>query len=287
MSINKNGDIWLADDCINEKESYKFIRDTFNAPIRNHGKGAKLYTEIEFYNELGEKIETLHNELLLTGGLFTLSKISGVNPPIKPITVNQQLSVNVNETVTSYTGPRREDVICGFMVGIDGCTDVFDTVGTVYYKDRTIYSPVPFRKVEITDDLSSSDRSMYHLKVQAGNYYEYYLKGFETTPVIKAEYDEVGNPAVPANADEQDKDKIINTYLQYTLKINSEDVRDWFKISGGGLKKARINTLGLVHGYLDSNGDFKGVNMFSRLNFNNEPFDNETKELTVIYKIYI
>lgn len=285
MAINKNGDIWLADDCINESEDYNFIRSTFNKPIGGT-KSARLHTEIEFYNELGEKLETLHNELLLTGGLFTLSKISGVNAPIKPKTVNQQLSINVNETSTSYTGPRREDVICGFMVGIDGCTDVFDTVGTVYYKDRTIYSPVPFRKVEITDDLSDSDKQKYHMKVQNGTYYEYFLKGFETTPVIKAEYDEVGNPSVPANADEQDKSKIINTYIQYTLKINAQDVRDWFKISGGGLKKARINTLGLVHGYMDGS-DFKGVNMFSRLNFNNEPFDNETKELTVIYKIYI
>lgn len=286
MAINKNGDIWLADDCINESEDYKFIRNTFNTPMSNKSKGARLHTEIEFYNELGEKLETLHNELLLTGGLFTLSKISGVDIPIKPKTVNQQLSINVNETTTSYTGPRREDVICGFMVGIDGCTDVFDTVGTVYYKDRTIYSPVPFRKVEITDDLSVTDKQKYHMKVQNGTYYEYFLKGFETTPVIRAEYDEVGKPAVPANADEQDKSKIINTYIQYTLKINAQDVRDWFKISGGGLKKARINTLGLVHGYMDG-ADFKGVNMFSRLNFNNEPFDNETKELTVIYKIYI
>lgn len=286
MSIIKNDNEWLIDDKITEKEKYEMIRNAFNTPSPKGRRGAKFYTEVDFYNELGEKIDTHHNELLLTGGLFTLAKIAGVDPPISPRTVNQQLNIAINETAKSYTGPRREDVICGFMVGIDGCTDMFDTVKTVYYKDRTIYSPVPFRKVETTADLSSEDKAKYHLKLQNGNYYEYYLKGFETTPVIKAEYDETGSPSVPANADEQDADRIINTYIQYTLKINSDDVRDWFKISGGGLRKARINTLGLVHGYLDNN-EYKGVNMFSRLNFNNEPFDNETKELTVVYKIYI
>ena len=270
-----------AQESINELEKFE-MRQGSKSP-----KGARIHTELEFYNELGEHLFTDHNELLLSGGLFTLSKISGVNPPITTKSINTDLSILASETNPGYTGPRREDVICGFMIGISGCSDTFDTVKPVEYKERTITSLVPFRKVEKTADLSTAERAKYHLKKENGNYYDYYLKGFESTPVIKAEFDEPGFPAVPANVDESTSNKVINTYLQYTLKINAQDVRDYFKISGGGLRKARVNTLALVHGYLDGSGEYKGVRAFSKINFNNEPFDNETKELTVIYKIYI
>ena len=255
--------------------------------LHHSSKASRIYTEVEAYNELGEKLWSDHNELLLSGGLFTLSKISGADAPINIQTVNIDLGVNTTETNPGYTGPRREDTICGFMIGTSGCTDVFDTVAEVKYKERIITSLVPFRKVLKSDDLTDDERASYFLKQEDGEYYNYYLKAFETAPEIKVEFDELGNPTVPANVDESTEDKVINTYIQYTLKINCNDVREFFKISGGGLRKARVNTLSLVHGYLDGSGEYKGVRCFSKINFNNEPFDNETKELTVIYKIYI
>lgn len=280
MSVKKiENEIMLAQDSINEMEKYE--------KTCSHRKHPKFYTEVEFYNELNEHLFTGHNELLLSGGLFTLEKISGVTAPITIKSVNTDLSILPSETNPGYSGPRREDTIIGFMIGTSGCTDVFDTVKPVEYKERTITSLVPFRKVEKTQDLSVAERENYFLKKDNGNYYDYYLKKFETTPVIKVEYDEPGNPPVPANVDESATNKVINTYLQYTLKISAEDIRDFFKITGGGLRKARVNTLALVHGYLDGSGEYKGVRCFSKINFNNEPFDNETKELTVIYKIYI
>lgn len=282
MSIVKENDILLIEDTINELD--KFEKNTNCVKKR---KGCKFYTEVEGYNELGERLWKDHNELLLSGGLFTLSKISGVNPPILIKSINQDLNILPTETNPGYTGPRREDVICGFMIGTSGCGDVYDTVQKVEYKERTITALVPFREVEQTADLDTSEKQMYKLRKENGIYYDYYMKKFETTPVIKVEYDEPGSPSVPANVDETADNKIINSYLQYTLKINCNDVREFFKIHGGGLRKARVNTLALVHGYLDGTNEYKGVRCFSKINFNNEPFDNETKELTVVYKIYI
>ena len=276
--FKRNPNIMEVMESIETFDEYQKIRSD---------KSPRIHTEVIAYNELGEELWRDHNELLLPGGLFTLSKISGVTPPIETQSVNVDLNVATTETETGYTGPRREDVICGFVIGIGGCTDVFDTVAEVKYKERTVTSIIPFRKVQKSDDLSQEEQEKYHLKQEDGEYYNYFLKGFETDPVIKVEYDEPGSPAVPANADEAVDDKVINSYLQYTLKINADDVREFFKISGGGLRKARVNTLAMVHGYPDGTGEYRGCRCFYKINFNNEPFDNETKELTVVYKIYI
>ena len=284
--IKQSNGIYITEDNVNTVE--KIERQFSNANnINQHGKGCKFYTEVDLYNELGECLQKTHNELLLSGGLFTLSKISGINIPLAIKTLNQDLSINVNETTESYTGLRREDIIRGFMIGIDGCGDVFDTVEPVYTKERRITSLVPFRMVEQSDDLQDSEKAKYKMKVSESGYFKYYAKGFETAPVIKCEFDETGSPSVPANVDESASTSPINTYLQYVLKINLNDVREFYKLIGGGLRKARINTLGLITGYPADNGDLKGTHMFSKINFNNEPFDNNPKELTVIYKIYI
>lgn len=285
MSVYKNQNgVLLADDRINEIEQYEKVM--FNQPNGMASKKPKFYTEVEFYNELGELTQKGHNEQLLSGGLFTLSKIAGVDMPINIKTINTDLSININETVKSFTGPRREDIIQGFMIGIDGCTDVFDTVSPVLKKQRNIKSLVPFRTVETVADLTTGEKAKYALKVQDGTRYKYFLKHFESVAIIKAEFDEPGNPTVPANVDESTSESVINSYVQFVLKINVNDVREFFKLEGGGLRKARVNTLGLVTGYPEG-GDLKGCRMFSRINFNNEAFDNETKELTIVYKIYI
>lgn len=281
----QSNDVFVAEDNINTVEQIE--KEISFAGNNQHGKGVKFYTEVEMYNELGELIEKGHNELLLSGGLFTLSKIAGVDIPLKIKTINQDLGINVNETVESFHGLRRDDIIRGFMIGLDGCTDTFDTVQPVYTKQRRITSLIPFRMVEQAEDLEPSERGKYKLKVSEDGYFKYYAKGFETEPVIKVEFDEVGSPSVPSNVDESTSKSPINTYLQFVLKINLNDVREFFKLIGGGLRKARVNTLGLITGYPNDDGDLKGCHLFSKINFNNEPFDNNTKELTVIYKIYI
>ena len=271
--------IKILEDSINAFDKYQMINS------KGKSKHASFHTEVECYNEFGEMLWKDHNELLLEGGLFTLAKISGLSTPITIKSLNSDFGVQATET--DNVGPRANDVICGFVIGISGCGDVFDTVKPVYYKDRRITTMVPFRQVEVANknSIESVDDRKYYLKVTKNGYCEYYLKKFETQGEIKAEYED--GTAVPANVSENPTDQIINTYVQYTLKINKNDVREWFKITQGNLKKCRVNTLALVHGYMGDSDEYKGLRCFSNINFNNEPFDNETKELTVIYKIYI
>lgn len=304
--ISRNEDILNLQDQINAFDKYQM--KNYNNP-----KKPKFYTEIDAYNELGEQVwKGKHNELILSGGLFTLSKISGVDPTIKPTNLNVDLSIassagqswsdtTGNSTSGDGLGPRRNDVISGFVVGIGGSGDSFDSVNAVEYKERVVSNIIPFRSEKRV--LSSSDKGLnshYGLCKYNGatGRYDYYLKRFESDPVIKAEFSD--GSAVPANVDKSTITDTINTYIQYTLKISKDDIRKYFETSGIGLKQCRINSLSLVTGYPVNNiayvggtdngvkyTEFRNVRCFSKINFNNEPFVNTTKELTIVYKIYI
>ena len=276
----------LADDRINQKDSFKL--DLFDATKAVSKKGARFHTELKFEDEFGRVLFTDSNELMLAGGMHTLAKLANVDKPILLKTMNKDLSVAAVEEAVPYKGPRREDVIFGFAIGIGGCGDMFDTVNPVYYNERTITSQIPFRKVKTDMGLSPTERNQYYMKKTAGAYHEYYIKKFETEPILKAEYDDPSFGPVPVEPDKADPNRIINTYLEFKLKIGPEDVREYFKINGVGLRKARVNTLGLVHGYKDNNAnEYKGVNLWSKITFNNEALDNETKAIIVTYKVYI
>lgn len=255
--------------------------------MSKRSRGCKFDTQVTAYNELGEVQFDDHNELLLSGGLFTLAKIANVNMPITIQTLNQDLNIEAGETPPTEPGPRKIDHIFGFIIGIGGCTDTFDTVKPVLYKERKVDSLIPFRKVKKDVGLDVDERSKYYMKKSNGDTWEYFIKKFESTAVILAEYDKAGNPPVPANVDETPGNEPMNTYLKFILKVSNKDIREFFEQRGGGLRKARVNTLGLVTGYYDNSGEYKGVRVFSKINFNNEPFDNETKELTIVYKIFI
>ncbi len=276
-------------DHVSTDEMKQIILDDLNRKI-NNPKGPTFKTQVIAKNELGEVLFDEHNELLLSGGLFLLQKIANVDTPITIATLNQDLNILPQIVKPPEAGLRREDALFGFVVGVGGAGDVFDTVKDVKYKERKVEGILPFRKVPTTKDLSPALRGKYFMRRQSDNYLEYYIKKFETTPVIHAEFDEPGQPAVPGDVDTQPENKIINTYIQFVLRIDKDDCRQYFQLNGGGLNKARINTLGLVHGYPDNSlgyTEYRSCRIFSKLNFNNEPLANLSKEITIIYKIYV
>lgn len=289
-------------DTLSADKQEKIITDGTSKPRR---RGPVFETDIEIYekdlsksvlgedlftNEYGVLKQKTTNELVLPGALFVAEKLINSASPIKPRTINQDLGVSTVESDPGFTGKRRENVICLFGVGTGGAGTNFDTVVPVKYSERILQGMIPMRRVPTSTDLSSAERNKYFLRKTNGGFYEYFLKKFEIDPTIHCVYDEAGNPSVPPNFDEVNPGKIINTYMQFNIKISKDDVREYFKTAGGGISKARINTLGLFIGYpVSEHGrtEYKGVQLFSKLNFNNEPLDNESKELNIIYKIYI
>lgn len=279
----------LFGDHVSTDEAHKILLKDFQKKIQNP-KGPTFKTQVIATNELGETLFDEHNELLLSGGLFLLQKIANVDTPITIATLNQDLNILPQIVKPPEPGLRREDALFGFAVGVGGAGDVFDTVKDVKYKERKVEGILPFRKVPTTKDLSPALRGKYFMRRQDASYFEYYVKKFETPPVIHVEFDEPGNPSVPGDVDTQPENKIMNTYIQFVLKIDKDDCRQYFQLNGGGLNKARINTLGLVHGYPDNSlgySEYRSCRIFSKLNFNNEPLANLSKEITIIYKIYV
>jgi len=279
----------LFGDHVSTDEAHKVLLNDFQKKVQNP-KGPTFKTQVIAQNELGEVLFDEHNELLLSGGLFLLQKIANVDTPITIATLNQDLNILPQIVKPPEAGLRREDVLFGFAVGVGGAGDVFDTVKDVKYKERKVEGILPFRKVPTNKDLSTALRGKYFMRRQDASYYEYYVKKFETPPVIHVEFDEPGNPSVPGDVDTQPENKIMNTYIQFVLKIDKDDCRQYFQLNGGGLNKARINTLGLVHGYPDNSlgySEYRSCRIFSKLNFNNEPLANLSKEITIIYKIYV
>lgn len=275
------------------------LGETIFTNKRTKNKKPVFPTEILFYekkegkeydNDLGELTHKESNELVLPGAIFLAEKLTNSDAPISAKTINTELGIQVNETSPGFTGKRREHCICLYGIGTGGSGTNFNTVLPVNYNERTIKGFIPIRRVNTSSDLSSIEREKYFMRKVDNGYYEYYLKKFEIDPSIKIEYDEPGNPSVTSQFDTQPSSKVINTYMQFNIKISKYDAREYFKTKGGGIENARINSLGLFFGYPEVSGgvtEYKGVQLFSKLNFNNEPLDNETKELNIIYKIYI
>lgn len=126
----------------------------------------------------------------------------------------------------------------------------------------------------------------------------YYLKRFETDPVIKhvwvdgTEIDEDTEEKLVSQADvwtQQVGSNTIATYTEMVLKISKKDIKEWF-IALDHEDRARINTVALYTGDFVPGegavvGDYRNCRMFSKLIFNPE-YLNLAKDLSIIYRVY-
>lgn len=243
----------------------------------------------ENVNELGELMFEEENQIVLGGAIYVLEKIFGVTSPLTVDYLNNIMSVaNKGPVVTEKYS--KDNIICLFGVGTGGCADA-GPVKDVAFQEREIFNMVPFR---VTDKpLNLHDRTKYWFKKELPEGPSaYYLKTFETTPKIKVlwrdgEGDEDGSEVENGVHTTQRKEP-IETFVEMTLKISKNDVKEWFELNGN-IEQARINSLGLFTGVKsplgDGTEDYKQVMLFSKINFHNEMLA-ASKELTIIYRIY-
>lgn len=240
-------------------------------------------------NELGELMFEEENQIVLGGALYVLEKIFGVTSPLSVDYLNNIMGIATKGPAVTEKYSR-ENVICLFGVGTGGCGDA-GPVKDIAFQEREVVDLVPFR---VTDKpLSVNDREKYWFRKQlTEGSTAYYLKKFETTPKIKVlwrdgEGDEDGTE-VDSGVHTTQRKEPIETFVEMTLKINKNDVKEWFEINGN-IEQARINSLGLFTGVKsplgDGTEDYKQVMLFSKINFHNEMLAS-SKELTIIYRIY-
>lgn len=239
-------------------------------------------------NELGELMFEEENQIVLGGAIYVLEKLFGVSSPLNIDYLNNIMGVaNGGAAEEKYAS---DNVVCLFGVGTGGSGDA-GPVKDIAFQEREIFDMVPFR---VTDrPLSPNDREKYWFKKELKEGpMAYYLKKFEGDPKIKVlwrdgEGDEDGTE-VENNVHNTTRKEPIETFVEMTLKISKNDIKEWFELNGK-IEQARINSLGLFTGVKRPLGngqeDYKQVMLFSKINFHNEMLAS-SKELTIIYRIY-
>ena len=255
-------------------------------------------TDVICTNELGEVLFKKSNVITMGGRRFTLEKLFNVNNNDK-LTLNEIL--NVNPTQDKLTnGPLKNQCVCLFGVGNGGSGATFGDVYNPSNIESNLYGLIPIRYVDKDIDLDMETRQMYYMKKELpGDKYGYYLKRFEQNPVI---YLKQGDGSfipsndynIPSTSSSNNLIESAEAYIEINLKINSEDVREYLNYLSDDSDKYSIygiNELGLYFGYQEGYNlewpDYLGVELFSKLTFNTEALDDESKELNIIYRIYI
>lgn len=226
--------------------------------------------------------------------LYSETGIGGANSAAPTETY---VSPDGNKTVTYRYG----HFVQLFGVGITGTGENDVTIYKPDYREKSIdmtkVNPdgltvtgtmLPFRYTSET--LSSAERKQYFgKKTDSAGITGYYLKRFESTPVIKHIWktgeDTDSETLVPA-ADVWNNTSGMNAVESFTeiiLKVSKKDIKEWF-IHLEQEDRTRINTIALFNGQYNNN-DYRDVRLFSKLCINPE-YLNLSKDLNIIYRVY-
>jgi len=287
---------------LNLRDTKKFISNNSKAPQ------TLIHGEAEIYDQFGNLLQKKSNIILLGGRRFILEKLFNIEiDPSRKVTLNQLYNTNTTESTDVVPGPLKKKEVALWGVGNGGSGLTFGDVNVPAEKEFNLYNQIPMRYVSIDNDLPDDVKKNYYLRVLYDNngqivqdeadaqYIAYYLKKFEADPelVIKVGentyYPNINEDNLPTDWSELVERKDVEMYIQLKLKLSVNDVREFY-IETESIDNARINELAVYFGYQpDSIGysDYNGIEDFSKLTFNNEPLDDETKELNIIYRFYI
>lgn len=265
------------------------INVTSNGTVQLKHSSPYTRTQIIAYDDFGDVLFETENQIVLGGALFTLEKVFGVTSPLKVEYLNDIKGIaNTCQQVTEIYP--KDNVVCLFGVGIGGCGDSYKSVKDVKFYEREIEEMIPFRLV--SGQLPQNIRDKYFFKGTYQGKNAYYLKKFEQDPKIKVLWKDAAGDAdgteVQNNVHTTQRTEAIETFVEITLRIDKDDIREYFE-TNGGIEQARINSIALFTGVkaqlADGTVDYKQVKMFSKLNIPNEML-NVTKSFTMVYRIY-
>lgn len=262
--------------------------------------GYDPYVDKSGRTRFGETVFDQTNMVELGGALFTLQKLFGVESSLSMDNLEDIMEgIKQADEGSLPANALAESTVCLFGIGIGGCGEAMNDVKDVKYFEREIKDMIPFRQTAYP--LSVEDQAKYWFKksvvVNGEGTTAYYLKKFETNPVIRVlwkdgEGDEDGSE-VPSNVYETEEATTtdIETFVEMTLKISKKDVREYFT-DMGNIEQCRVNSFGLFTGVRmkvnesPEEYDYRGVRLFSKLNINNEML-LLSKDLTIVYRIYL
>ena len=290
-----NQNIKCSDTILNnDSVSFKMPKPGFRTRVIG---GYDAYRDKNGVTQFGETVFDQSNSIVLGGGLYILEKLFNVESPLTVAYLNDIMNIATTGDPVDVTYPR-ENAVCLFGVGIGGAGESLSDVYDVHYYEREIMDMIPFRQT--AEELTTDDKEKYWFKkeVNANGVLKtaYYLKKFEVTPEIHVLWrdginDEDGSE-VTGNVHNTPATNTtpIDTFIEITLKITRDDVREYFE-DLGSTEVARINSIGLFTGVKSvvdtttGEEDYKQVKLFSKLNINNEVLV-AAKDMTISYRIY-
>lgn len=204
---------------------------------------------------------------------------------------------------------RPGNIVQCYGIGVTGVAENDITVYPVDYREKSIDmqkvnddgntvtgTMIPFRYTSET--LTVDDRRKYFGKRKDDQgVTQYYLKRFETAPVIKHVWktgEDVEEEALVSSADVWTNASGLNpveTFTEIILKITKKDIKEYFILLEQE-ERARLNTVALFSGEFvkdeeddTDDGDFRDVRLFSKLCIPTE-YVSLSKDLNFIYRIY-
>ena len=238
----------------------------------------------------GESIGEYENKIVITGSMYTAMNTFGINTPV--ILPNYNTELNLDNTL-DYTKvqPKNNPIVCLFCVGDSGCGVSPKDVFTAKYIDRInpLNDILPFRYVDIDDDLNSDLRHYYFGRktLPEEKRIAYYFKSFDTTPQLHLRYTDATQ--ITDEIYSVDTSQAAECYVETRLRITRLDFRDYFEqVRGWDL--ARISTISLCYAWFDNDIDdyawYQQIYPYSKLNFSFEYLVDLTKAIDINYMVF-
>ena len=243
---------------------------------RDH-KGRVLFTKTE------------DNALLINGATYILEKINNRRSRFAPPPLDVQYGSHQQADVTIDTTTLSQEYVCGMVFGIGGCTNTYNTVRPVLRNALTVPEMVPIRMVPAAEDFTGDERNKYFLRrttfVGGVEYAMYYGKVFDMDPRIDIVFE--SGDDIPDDVYKYDDPGFLFSFTNYTLTVDSNDIREYFRINDGNTSMSRINSIGLVAGYPVVNDlghiEFYNVRCLTTVNTESLELKDSLSTIQVIY----
>ena len=221
------------------------------------------------------------NTVVLGGAILALEKLCDIQASFHPNTLNDILSVPVSGTTAG------KEKIALFGCGIGGAQLDFGNVVATDIKQNNVKEIVPMRYAA---DLTGTDANKYYMKVANtdGSTFSWFTKEFDSAPVIKSFWknavdSEGEGTEITTDISDSGRTEGIETYAQFELSMNTNDVREYF-VAQGNLSKARYNTFGIYTGE-KVGSEYGNVRLYAVVNFNNRSLDLSSSA-SFVYRLY-
>lgn len=243
---------------------------------RDH-KGRVLFTKTE------------DNALLINGATYILEKINNRRSRFAPPPLDVQYGSHQQVDVTVDTTTLSQEYVCGMVFGIGGCTNTYNTVRPVLRNALTVPEMVPIRMVPAAEDFTGDERNKYFLRrttfVGGVEYAMYYGKVFDMDPRIDIVFE--SGDDIPDDVYKYDDPGFLFSFTNYTLTVDANDIREYFRINDGNTSMSRINSIGLVAGYPVVNDlghtEFYNVRCLTTVNTESLELKDSLSTIQVIY----